>query len=112
MHKSRLVSLFLCLALSGTVYAEKKNATYSVLDKPVVSAVQDNETVVEFFSFYCPSCYAFSQDYGIDKAIRENLPPGKKLVKYHVGFLGELGEELTRAWSVAMVLGVADKVES
>lgn len=48
--KSRLISLFLCLALSGTVYA-KENATYSVLDKPVASAVQDNETVVEFFLF-------------------------------------------------------------
>ncbi|EFO0999292.1 thiol:disulfide interchange protein, partial [Escherichia albertii] len=69
MRKSRLISLFLCLALSGTVYA-KENATYSVLDKPVASAVQDNETVVEFFSFYCPPCYAFSQGYGIDKAIR------------------------------------------
>ncbi|ENS0885405.1 DsbA family protein [Escherichia coli] len=110
MRKSRLISLFLCLALSGTVYAEE-NAAYSVLDKPVASAVQDNETVVEFFSFYCPPCYAFSQDYGIDKAIRESLPPGKKLVKYHAGFLGDLGEELTRAWSVAMVLGVEDKVE-
>ncbi|MFO6426163.1 hypothetical protein ACLBOM_08380 [Escherichia coli] len=42
----------------------------------MASAVQDNETVVEFFSFYCPPCYAFSQDYGIDKAIRESLPPG------------------------------------
>lgn len=110
MRKSLFFSLFLCLALPGTVYAEE-NAAYSVLDKPVASAVQDNETVVEFFSFYCPPCYAFSQDYGIDKAIRESLPPGKKLVKYHAGFLGELGEELTRAWSVAMVLGVEDKVE-
>ncbi|HAW0905883.1 TPA: thioredoxin domain-containing protein [Escherichia coli] len=109
-RKSRLIYLFLGLVLSGTVYAEG-NATYSVLDKTVVSAVQDNETVVEFFSFYCPPCYAFSQSYGIDKAIRESLPPGKKLVKYHTGFLGELGEELTRAWSVAMVLGVEDKVE-
>ncbi|PSY62387.1 thiol:disulfide interchange protein, partial [Escherichia coli] len=79
MRKSLFFSLFLCLALSSTVYAEE-NAAYSVLDKPVASAVQDNETVVEFFSFYCPPCYAFSQDYGIDKAIRESLPPGKKLV--------------------------------
>lgn len=110
MRKSRLISLFLCLLLSGTVYAQKET-TYTVLDKPVASAVQDGETVVEFFSFYCPPCYAFSQNYGIDKAIRESLPPGKKLVKYHAGFLGELGEELTRAWSVAMVLGVEDKVE-
>lgn len=109
MCKSRLFSLFLCLALTGPLYAQE-SATYSVLEKPVVSAVQDNETVVEFFSFYCPSCYAFSQDYGIDNAIRESLPPEKKLVRYHVDFLGELGEELTRAWSVAMVLGVEDKV--
>ncbi|EFB2788029.1 MULTISPECIES: DsbA family protein [Escherichia] len=110
MRKSRLISLFLCIALSGSVYAQDR-ATYSLLDKPVSSAVHDNETVVEFFSFYCPPCYAFSQDYGIDKAIRKSLPPGKKLVKYHTDFLGELGEELTRAWSVAMVLGVEDKVE-
>ncbi|HBA7292984.1 TPA: thioredoxin domain-containing protein [Escherichia coli] len=110
MRKSRLISLFLCMVLSGPVYAQDR-ATYSLLNKPVESAVQDNETVVEFFSFYCPPCYAFSQDYGIDKAIRESLPSGKKMVKYHTGFLGELGEELTRAWSVAMVLGVEDKVE-
>ncbi|EGI3917942.1 thioredoxin domain-containing protein [Escherichia coli] len=110
MSKSRLISLFLCLALSGTVYAQQ-NTTYSILDKPVAGAVQDNETVVEFFSFYCPACYAFSQNYDIDKAIRESLPSEKKLVKYHTGFLGELGDELTRAWSVAMVLGVEDKVE-
>ncbi|HAW1411676.1 TPA: thioredoxin domain-containing protein [Escherichia coli] len=110
MYKRKLLSLFLGGLLSGASVAQEYT-TYSALDKPVMSAVQDNETVVEFFSFYCPPCYAFSQDYGIDKAIRESLPPGKKLVKYHAGFLGELGEDLTRAWSVAMVLGVEDKVE-
>lgn len=110
MYKRKLLSLFLGGLLSGASVAQEYT-TYSALDKPVMSAVQDNETVVEFFSFYCPPCYAFSQNYGIDKAIRESLPPGKKLVKYHAGFLGELGEELTRAWSVAMVLGVEDKVE-
>ncbi|MFO6428265.1 hypothetical protein ACLBOM_37145 [Escherichia coli] len=56
----------------------------------MASAVQDNETVVEFFSFYCPPCYAFSQDYGIDKAIRESLPPGN-WSSINAGFLGELG---------------------
>lgn len=110
MYKRKLLSLFFGGLLSGASVAQEYT-TYSALDKPVMSAVQDNETVVEFFSFYCPPCYAFSQNYGIDKAIRESLPPGKKLVKYHAGFLGELGEELTRAWSVAMVLGVEDKVE-
>lgn len=110
MRKSRLISLFLCLELSSAIYAQG-NATYLVLDKPVASAVQNNESVVEFFSFYCPTCYAFSRDYGIDKAIRESLTPGKKLVKYHTDLLGKLGEKLTMAWSVAMVLGVEDKVE-
>lgn len=55
MRKGRLISLFLCLALSGTVYAAEENATYSVLDKPITSAVQDNETVVEFFFFLLPT---------------------------------------------------------
>ena len=73
--------------------------------------VQDNETVVEFFSFYCPPCYAFSQGYGIDGAIRESLPAGGKMVKYHMDFLGALGSELTRAWSVAMLSGLEEKVE-
>lgn len=50
MRKSRLICLFLCLVLSGTIYAQEKTP-YSVLDKPVMSAVQDNETVVEFFLF-------------------------------------------------------------
>lgn len=73
--------------------------------------VQDNETVVEFFSFYCPPCYAFSQGYGIDGAIRESLPAGGKMVKDHADFLGALGCELTRAWSVAMLSGLEEKVE-
>lgn len=33
------------------------------------------------------------------------------MVKYHAGFLGDLGDELTRAWSVAMLSGLEEKVE-
>lgn len=110
MYKRKLLTLILGLVLSCTVIAQEYT-TYSVLDRPVTEAIQDNETVVEFFSFYCPPCYAFSQGYGIDKAIRESLPSGGKMVKYHAGFLGSLGDELTRAWSVAMLSGLEDKVE-
>lgn len=110
MYKRKLLTLILGLVLSCTVIAQEYT-TYSVLDRPVTEAIQDNESVVEFFSFYCPPCYAFSQGYGIDKAIRESLPSGGKMVKYHVGFLGSLGDELTRAWSVAMLGGLEDKVE-
>lgn len=110
MCKRKLLSLLLGLMLSGAVVAQEYT-TYSVLDKPVTEAVQGNETVVEFFSFYCPPCYVFSQGYGIDDAIRESLPAGGKMVKYHADFLGALGNELTRAWSVAMLSGLEGKVE-
>ncbi|EFN6235707.1 thioredoxin domain-containing protein [Escherichia coli] len=67
--------------------------------------------VVEFFSFYCPPCFAFSQQYGVDKGIREVLLSGKKMTKYHVDFLGPLGPQLTDAWATAQVMGIEDKVE-
>ncbi|OSL66222.1 thiol:disulfide interchange protein DsbA [Escherichia coli TA054] len=110
MYKRKLLPLILWLLLSGAAAAQEYT-TYSVLDKPVTETVQDNETVVEFFSFYCPPCYAFSQGYGIDGAIRDSLPAGGKMVKYHADFLGALGSELTRAWSVAMLSGLEEKVE-
>lgn len=73
--------------------------------------VTSSPAVVEFFSFYCPPCYAFSQRLGIDDAIRQALPEGKQLVKYHVGQLGPLGHELTRAWALAMVIDKTEAVE-
>lgn len=106
MRKSRLIFLFLCLVLSGTVYAQEKT-TYSVLDKPVAGA----PSVVEFFSFYCPPCAAFSGRYRVAEALEKVLPPGEKVVKYHVGSMGPFGMELTEAWAVATVLGVEDRVE-
>lgn len=110
MYKRKLLPFLLGGMLSSAVVAQEYT-TYSVLDKPVTEAVQDHEMVVEFFSFYCPPCYAFSQRYGIDGAIRENLPVNGKMVKYHADFLGSLGNELTQAWSVAMLSGLGDKVE-
>ena len=110
MYKRKLLPLILWLLLSGAAAAQEYT-TYSVLDKPVTETVQDNETVVEFFSFYCPPCYAFSQGYGIDGAIRESRPAGGKMVKDHVDVLGAQGSELTRAWSVAMLSGLEEKVE-
>lgn len=73
--------------------------------------VENVSAVVEFFSFYCPPCFAFSQQYGIDTGIRNILPSGKKMVKYHVDFLGPLGPQLTDAWAMAQVMGIEDKVE-
>ncbi|HFW6977522.1 DsbA family protein [Escherichia coli] len=73
--------------------------------------VQDAPEVVEFFSFYCPPCAAFSSRFFVSEAVNKILPSGEKVVKYHVGTMGPMGPELTEAWSVAKVLGVEDKVE-
>lgn len=92
-------------ALTQAAPVEGKN--YSVLKTPV----KDAPAVVEFFSFYCPPCAAFSGRYFVSQAVEKILPPGEKVVKYHVSSMGPMGKELTEAWSVAQVLGVEDKVE-
>ena len=43
--------------------------------------------------------------------VSQALPEGTKLTKYHVGLMGKLGNELTEAWSIAMVMGIEDKIE-
>ncbi|HAW2707026.1 TPA: thioredoxin domain-containing protein [Escherichia coli] len=80
---------------------------YTVLKTPVKEA----PAVVEFFSFYCPPCAAFSIRFQVSQAVDKILPTGEKVVKYHVSTMGPMGAELTEAWSVAKVLGVEDKVE-
>lgn len=73
--------------------------------------VADAPAVVEFFSFYCPPCAAFSGRFFVSQAVEKILPPGKKVEKFHVSTMGPMGRELTEAWSMAKVLGVEDKVE-
>ncbi|MDH2997529.1 thiol:disulfide interchange protein [Pasteurellaceae bacterium LFhippo2] len=68
--------------------------------------------VLEFFSFYCPHCYDFEMVYKIPSKVKEGLPEGAVLKQYHVDFLGRQSENLTRAWSLAMALGIEDKVKT
>ncbi|OOF69850.1 thiol:disulfide interchange protein DsbA [Rodentibacter caecimuris] len=67
--------------------------------------------VVEFFSFYCPHCYSFEQEYKIPQTVKSVLPEGTVFKQYHVNFLGGQSENLTRAWAFAIALGVEDKVK-
>lgn len=39
------------------------------------------------------------------------MPEGTKFKQYHVNFLGLQSENLTRAWALAMALGVEEKVK-
>lgn len=101
------------LALAGMILAFSASATqftdgkeYITLEKSVAGEPQ----VLEFFSFYCPHCYQFEEVLHVSEKIKEKLPEGTKMTKYHVEFLGPLGKELTQAWAVAMALGVEDKI--
>lgn len=66
--------------------------------------------VVEFFSFYCPHCYTFETQFKIPQKVKEALPQGTEFKQFHVDFLGSQGENLTRAWALAMALKVEDNV--
>ncbi|MDG2952770.1 thiol:disulfide interchange protein DsbA [Exercitatus varius] len=67
--------------------------------------------VIEFFSFYCPHCYSFEMTYKIPEKIKAGLPKDASFKQYHVDFLGPQGENLTRAWALAMALGAESKVK-
>ena len=101
------------LALAGMILAFSASAAqitdgkqYITLDKPIAGEPQ----VLEFFSFYCPHCYQFEEVLHVSDNVRQKLPEGTKMTKYHVEFLGPLGKDLTQAWAVAIALGVEDKI--
>ncbi|MEE4408201.1 MULTISPECIES: DsbA family protein [unclassified Serratia (in: enterobacteria)] len=106
---NRLIAAVLLMLLlpAATAADYREGEQYTRLDKPVASA----PAVVEFFSFYCGPCYQFADTYHVGSTVSQALPAGSKLTKYHVGLMGKLGNELTEAWSVAMALGIEDKIE-
>lgn len=99
-----LVGMVMVFCASAAQFSD--GTQYVTLDKPASGEPQ----VLEFFSFYCPHCYQFEQVYHVSDAIKKALPEGTKMTKYHVGFLGPLGKQLTEAWAVAIALGVENKV--
>jgi thiol:disulfide interchange protein DsbA len=101
-----LVGIMMAFGASAAQFTD--GSQYVTLDKPVAGEPQ----VLEFFSFYCPHCFQFEQVYHVSENVKKALPPGTKMTKYHVDFLGPLGKELTQAWAVAIALGVEDKISS
>ncbi|MFD0706765.1 thiol:disulfide interchange protein DsbA [Photorhabdus akhurstii] len=99
-----LVGMVMAFSASAANFTEGKQ--YTELKSPVA----DQPPVLEFFSFYCPHCYQFEEIFKVPQTVKQHLPEGTKLVRYHVDFLGPLGKELTTAWAAAMAMGVEDKV--
>ena len=99
-----LMGIMLAFSASAADFTAGKQ--YVELDKSVPQLPK----VIEFFSFYCPHCYQFSEVYHIPEAVSNVLPADTKITRFHVDFLGPLGKDLTQAWAVAMALGVEDKI--
>lgn len=81
--------------------------SYSTLSQPV----SDAPDITAFFSFYCPPCFLFSEQYKVVAGINRLRPADNPVAKYHISNLGELGRELSEAWAVATIMGVADRIE-
>lgn len=84
----------------------KEGREYITLSHPVSS----QPPVIEFFSFYCGPCYLFVDKYPVSYAINHTLSK-VKVTKYHVNLMGALGDELTEAWAIAIVMGKTDQLE-
>lgn len=107
MMRSIAAALLMLLLPAAHAADYRAGEQFTRLEKPVAAA----PAVVEFFSFYCGPCYQFAEIYHVSSTVSRALPAGTKLTKYHVSLMGKLGNELTEAWSVAMALGIEDKIE-
>lgn len=97
-----------------TLFALNVNATTPELGKEyaqIKAQPSAAKEVVEFFSFYCPHCYSYEMEYHIPSKIKAELPAGTELKQYHVNFLGRQSENLTRAWGLAIALGLEEKIK-
>ncbi|MGL5799207.1 MAG: DsbA family protein [Plesiomonas sp.] len=110
----KIGTLLVGLLLSTPLFAAPETTAvftdgkqYTSFDKPVTAVPQ----AIEFFSFYCPHCYDFEFSYHFPEKIKKAVPEGGEFLQYHVNFLGPLGKDLTRAWAIAMVMGVEAKVQ-
>ncbi|MBV7387101.1 DsbA family protein [Pasteurellaceae bacterium TAE3-ERU1] len=102
-----LVALFSLPSLADN-FTPEQGKQYQSVELPRSA----NKQVIEFFSFYCPHCAAFEQEYKIPQKVRSGLPEGAEFVQYHVNFLGRQSENLSRAWAFANVSNTTDKVEN
>lgn len=107
---SKLLVFCITFFLSFNVFALKnfENSNYYFTLKKNLFVESD---IITFFSFYCSHCYKFERFYY--QNIKKKLPKKVKIKEYHISFLGgSMGNLLTQAWSVAMVLGIENKIKT
>ena len=102
----KLFVLAATLLLSLSAYAETftNGVQYTTLKLPA----SEKPTVTEFFSFYCPHCFAFEP---IVEQMKSELPKDVVFKKEHVSFLGgSMGENMSKAYATMVMLDVQDKM--
>lgn len=97
-----LASFFFLNSTQALVLQEGKQ--YIELEQP--RSVQPE--VIEFFSFGCIHCFNFEKTYQIPQQIKADLPKDVTFKQYHVDWMGE---DIVRAWSLAILLGIEEKVK-
>lgn len=106
--KKYIFPFFIILSMmSPQAFSSLDGKPFTLLNKPV----SDAPLALYFFSFYCHFCYQYEEQMGMTEAIKQVLPEGIELTQYHSSFMGPLGNDLTHAWSVALLLNVADRVK-
>ncbi|MFM2486790.1 thiol:disulfide interchange protein DsbA/DsbL [Celerinatantimonas yamalensis] len=91
------------LPMVAQAQAFKEGVNYTVVRQQATEKPQ----VMEFFSLYCPHCFAFEPI--IEKL--ENSMPDVQFKRVHVAFLGgAMGEEMVRAYATSELLGVSKKM--
>lgn len=101
-----LIGVLLMCFYSDCLSSVVEGQQYIRLNNPVHNAPE----LLEFFSFYCSHCYQFEQVYNISHGIKKKLAKDIVFCKYHINSLGDLGKHLTRAWAVAIALGIEDQI--
>lgn len=115
-----LTIFFMVIMLFG--FSDFATSTQRELSKNIVegkhyvisenTSSSEEKKVIEFFSFYCGGCFITETEYRLPQAIKENLPEGVSMEKYHVNGFGGLSDELSAAWAIANVLGIQDQFKN
>ncbi|WP_018691482.1 thiol:disulfide interchange protein DsbA/DsbL [Algicola sagamiensis] len=108
----KLVSFAASMLLMTTAFYSQANTFVKGKDYIVINeAASEQQSVTEFFSFYCGHCYNFEP---FVKSLKKKLPENVKFTKSHVDFLGgatkEIQQALTTAYVAAEQLKVEDKI--
>lgn len=98
-----IVLAFFIVAPFANAEAFQEGVNYKVVRQEATAKPQ----IMEFFSYFCPHCFAFEPIFDDLEADMPNV----QFKRVHVAFLGgAMGEEMVRAYAVAEVLQVTKKM--